>query len=245
VRYFILSDIHSNLEALEAVLEDIGKISPSDKLICLGDVVGYGPNPNECIELMKERAGVTIMGNHDHAVLGLTDPAYFNPYAAYMVFWTRSVLSPANREALESYRISVIEGEILFVHATPKDPLNWEYIFSASDARHHLQDLKEHLCFIGHSHVPLYYAMDPRGRLTGGRKPAFTLRVDDQLRYIVNVGSVGQPRDYNPQSAYAIYDVDNKTIEVRRVPYNIQAVQRKMKEADLPPFLINRLSQGV
>lgn len=245
MRYIIISDLHSNLEALQAVWEDIGEISPSDKIVCLGDVVGYGPNPNECVEMLNEQISFTIMGNHDHAVLGLTDISYFNPYAVYAIFWTRQVLSDQNKKILESYQLSVRENNILFTHATPREPVKWNYIFTPFEASYHLQGMREHICFIGHSHVPLYYAMDNRGHLTGERKSAFNLQVDEAHRYIVNVGSVGQPRDRNPLSSYAIYDINNKTIEVRRVYYDVKVTQQKMRKVNLPPFLITRLSQGV
>lgn len=245
MRYIIISDIHSNLEALQAVFKDIGKVSPSDKIVCLGDVVGYGPDPNACVELVAERASFTIMGNHDHALLGLTDIEYFNPYAAYAILWTQDVLSDQNRKILETYQISVRENQILFVHATPKDPLNWDYISTPADAIYHLENMTEQISFIGHSHIPVYYALDGKNRLTVKRKDAFTLQIQDDLRYIINVGSVGQPRDRNPSAAYAIYDMDEKKVEVRRVPYDIQTTQQKMRRANLPMFLIERLSRGI
>jgi diadenosine tetraphosphatase ApaH/serine/threonine PP2A family protein phosphatase len=245
VRYIIVSDIHSNLEALQAVFKDIGKVSPSDKIVCLGDVVGYGPNPNECVEFIAERTSFTIMGNHDHALLGLTDLEYFNPYAAYALLWTQDVLSDQNRKILETYQISVRENHILFVHATPKDPLNWDYISTPADAIYHLKDMTEPISFIGHSHIPVYYALDGKNRLIEERKDAFTLQIRNGFRYIINVGSVGQPRDRNPSAAYAIYDLDKKRVEVRRVPYDIQTTQQKMRKVNLPVFLIERLSRGI
>jgi predicted phosphodiesterase len=246
MKYFIISDIHSNLEALEAVFEDIGEISPPDKIVCLGDVVGYGPNPNECIELIEERSEFTIMGNHDHAVLGLTSIEYFNPHAIYAILWTRKVLSNRNKKTLETYnKFSLRENHLLFTHATPKDPHTWDYIFSESEAIYHFEGTTDFIRFIGHSHIPISYAIDDQGLLTIERKGAFILSLEDKLRYIINVGSVGQPRDRIPLSAYGVYDVDEKTMQVRRVSYDVEKTQKKMKKVKLPQFLIDRLERGI
>ena len=243
MKYFIFSDIHGNLEALTVVLQQINECAP-DKVICLGDVVGYGPNPNECIQQVHQAADLTIMGNHDHAVLGLTDIAYFNQYARTAVLWTREVLSEENFKILSSYPFQQSTGDILFVHSTPLYPDRWDYIFNPLEGKYYLQHLEEQVCFIGHSHQPLFFEQDKNGRIAFDRKPELSLTVREGCKYIVNVGSVGQPRDGNPQTSFAIYDSEEQRIEVKRLPYDLATTQKKMIEVNLPVFLIERLAHG-
>ena len=243
MKYLIFSDVHGNLEALNVVLEQIESYNP-DKIICLGDVVGYGPNPNECIEHVFHMAHMTIMGNHDHAVLGLTDISYFNQYAKAAVLWTRQVLTEENYKILQAYPFRVSEGNILFVHSTPIHPERWDYIFNPLEGHYYLQHLEEQVCFIGHSHQPLFFEKDQDGQIVFDRKFSFSLPVREDCKYIVNVGSVGQPRDGNPDIAYAIYDTEAQLIEIKRLPYVIAFTQNKMKEIGLPAFLIDRLAYG-
>ena len=243
MRYFIFSDIHGNLEALSVVLAQIEEVTP-DKIFCLGDVVGYGPNPNECIELIHQRAHATIMGNHDHAVLGLTDITYFNQYAKTAVLWTRQVLAEENKAILETYPFSLSTDNILLVHSTPVNPERWDYIFNPLEGRYYLQHLREQMCFIGHSHQPVFFEQNERGDVSYDRKPQLSVNIRDNCKYIINVGSVGQPRDGSPETSYAVYDSDKQVVEVRRLPYDFTLTQRKMAEADLPPFLIERLAHG-
>jgi predicted phosphodiesterase len=243
VKYFIFSDIHGNLEALQVVLEQIEPYHP-DRILCLGDVVGYGPNPNECVELVQQTAHLTIMGNHDHAVLGLTDISYFNQYAKMAVLWTRQTLTAQNFETLRQYPFSVSERNILFVHSTPLNPERWEYIFNPLEGQYYLQHLEQQVCFIGHSHQPLFFEKDQDNRISFDRKPAFSLTVREGCTYIVNVGSVGQPRDSHTESAYTTYDTDAGIIEIKRLPYDYTVTQQKMKDANLPQFLIDRIGYG-
>jgi putative phosphoesterase len=243
VKYLIFSDVHGNLEALNVVLEQIDVCKP-DKVICLGDVVGYGPNPNECIQQVHQVAHITIMGNHDHAVLGLTDISYFNQYAKLAVLWTRQVLTEENYKILQKYPFRVSEGDILFVHSTPLHPERWDYIFNPLEGQYYLQHLEEQVCFIGHSHQPLFFEKDQDDQIIFDRKFAFTLPIREGCKYIINVGSVGQPRDGNPDVSYVIYDTDAKTVEVKRLPYDISLSQKKMEDIGLPAFLIDRLAYG-
>jgi predicted phosphodiesterase len=243
VKYLIFSDIHGNLEALEVVLEQIDVRKP-DRVMCLGDVVGYGPNPNECIRRVTQSAQATIMGNHDHAVLGLTDIAYFNQYAKKAVLWTREVLIEEHYDILRNYPFSISENNILFVHSTPLHPERWDYIFNPLEGQYYLHHLEEQVCFIGHSHQPLFFSQDQEGRIVSDRQPSFELSVQEGYKYIVNVGSVGQPRDGNPNASYAFYDTDAKTIEVDRLAYDFTVTQQKMEEVNLPAFLIDRLAYG-
>lgn len=243
MKYLILSDVHGNLEALTVVLAQIETVRP-DKVICLGDVVGYGPNPNECVELIRRLAATTIMGNHDHAVLGLTDVAYFNQYAKFAVLWTRQVLTEENSWTLQEYPFRASEGDLLFVHSTPLHPERWDYIFNPLEGQYYLQHLEERVCFIGHSHQPLFFEKDQDGQIIFDRKFSFSLPIQAGCKYIINVGSVGQPRDGNPDASCAIYDTDAQLLEVKRLPYNLALTQKKMREIGLPAFLIDRLAYG-
>ena len=243
MKYFIFSDIHGNLEALKTVFQQMKEFAP-DKVICLGDVVGYGPNPNECVELIDQNADLVIMGNHDHAVLGLTDITYFNQYAKIAVLWTRQVMKKENLYILRSYPFQESTGDILFVHSTPLNPGRWDYIFNPLEGRYYLQHLDEKVCFIGHSHQPVFFEQDEQGHVAHDRKAEFSLTVRDECKYIVNVGSVGQPRDGNPETSFATYDSEKQRIEVKRLPYDFKKTQQKMNEANLPVFLIERLAHG-
>lgn len=243
MRYFIFSDIHGNLEALTVVLNQIPQFHP-DRVVCLGDVVGYGPNPNECVQRINQIANIQIMGNHDHAVLGLTDVAYFNQFAKMAVLWTRQILSKENLEILRTFTFKEPESDILFVHSTPVNPERWDYIFNPLEGKYYLQHLQEHICFIGHSHQPLFFEKDVTGQVMFHRNSAFTFSMREGSKYIVNVGSVGQPRDGNPETSFGVYDSDSRTFEVHRLPYDIAATQKKMTELNLPSFLIDRLAYG-
>lgn len=243
MKYFIFSDIHGNLEALKSVFQQIEEFVP-DKVICLGDVVGYGPNPNECVELIDQKADLVIMGNHDHAVLGLTDITYFNQYAKMAVLWTRQVMKKENLDILRSYPFQESMGDILFVHSTPLNPERWDYIFNPLEGRYYLQHLEEKVCFIGHSHQPVFFEQDEQGHVAYDRKAEFSLTVRDECKYIVNVGSVGQPRDGSPETSFATYDSEKHRIEVKRLPYDFKKTQQKMNEANLPVFLVERLAHG-
>ena len=243
MKYFIFSDIHGNLEALAGVLQQINDFLP-DKIICLGDVVGYGPNPNECIQQVSQKADLTIMGNHDHAVLGLTEITYFNQYAKTAILWTKQVVTEENLAILRSYPFRESMGNILFVHSTPLHPERWDYIFNLLEGRYYLQHLQEQVCFIGHSHQPLFFEQDEKGHVAYDRKPEFSLTVRNGCKYIVNVGSVGQPRDGKPEAAFATYDTEYQRIEVKRLAYDFNETQKKMIDANLPMFLIDRLAYG-
>lgn len=243
MKYFIFSDIHGNLEALTTVLQKIPELLP-DKVICLGDIVGYGPNPNECIQRIHQTADEIIMGNHDHAVLGLTDITYFNEYAKIAVLWTRQELTEENFSILNKCPFWKSTGDILFVHSTPLHPERWDYIFTPLEGQYYLQHLKEQVCFIGHSHQPLFFEQDAKGEVTFDRKPQFSLILKAGNKYIVNIGSVGQPRDGNPKTSFAFYDTEEHRIDVIRLPYDFSKTQEKMSDVNLPSFLIERLAYG-
>lgn len=238
MKYAIISDIHSNLTALQNVIDYL-KAEKIDKIICLGDVVGYGPKPNECVELIKEHCEVCLMGNHDHAVLGLTDIEYFNQYARDSVIWTQKHISPENKKFLKSLPFTHEVDEILFVHSTPIHPEEWNYIFSEQDARRNLEHLSQNLVFIGHSHIPVIF------KYNGSSETTDQLELDLQNeRYIVNIGSIGQPRNEDPRSCFVIYDDQNQTINYIRLEYDVKKTFQEIIDNKLSPFLAMRLLHG-
>ncbi len=245
--YAIIADVHANLEALEAALKDIKK-RKIESILFLGDAVGYGPNPNECIEALQEIVSestrtekVSLMGNHDSAVIGLTDLEYFNPNARAAIEWTKDVLTHENRIFLKDLPLvnSLKHDSIFLVHATPKEPEQWHYLLTKQDAYINFHFFTEKICLIGHSHQPSIIEQSPEGELVVYKDKA---DIKDKHRYIINVGSVGQPRDGNPDAAYAL--LNENSIEIKRVSYDILSTQKKMREANLPLFLIERLARG-
>ncbi len=238
--YAVISDVHSNLHALEAVIGDIEGRKIND-IYFAGDAVGYGPKPDRCLEIIKKYCKICIAGNHDWAVIGYTDINYFNEYAREAIFWTKNNISDDHMSDLEGYNIikSSKEYDALFVHATPKDPELWNYIFSLYDAEIHFNYFNQPICFIGHSHNPVVMERLHSGELLLHRN---NVKIKPQSKYIVNVGSVGQPRDGDPRASYAI--IKGNSIEIVRVEYDIKKTQEEMKEAALPEKLIERLSYG-
>ena len=241
MKYAIISDIHGNLEALEAVLAEI-KTREFDELVCLGDVVGYGPNPNECIQLISEQATITLAGNHDYAPLGKLDLSYFNPWAKEAIEWTAEQLQPSSIEFLLGLPLKSEMDGFTIVHATPAQPEEWNYLNTIGDAAKNFAEFVSRVCFIGHSHVPMIVAMNGDEQYRVIRENP--LQFESSSRYIVNVGSVGQPRDLIPKAAFAIYDHDMARYELFRVDYDISETQRKILNAGLPPFLAERLELG-
>lgn len=241
MHYAVISDVHANLEALEAVLDDI-KNRKIENILFLGDVVGYGPNPNECTKLLKDFCKVLLAGNHDYAVLGLTDIEYFNEYARAAVEWTSSIITKQNLSALEALPlIKVLKRDnILLVHSTPKGPQEWHYLLTLWDAENNFHYFEEKICFLGHSHYPFIIERLPSGEMITYKND---VRLGKAERYIINVGSVGQPRDGNPRACYAI--IDDEKVEFIRVKYDIEKTQRKMHNVRLPLPLIERLERGV
>ncbi len=243
MRALVVSDIHANMIALDAVIKDAGQF---DQIWCLGDVVGYGPNPNECVERLRAYDVVCLAGNHDLAVVGKLGLWDFSSDAKEVVGWTRHQLSGGSREWLENLAsISVmVDRDVTLVHGSPRDPI-WEYIVSPPIARVCFEQTVTGLCLVGHTHVPVIF-----------RKPTYGVGIQTQWlsvnqpvalnldRLIINPGSVGQPRDEDPRAAYAIVDTDAKTLVHRRAQYDVATVQKKMKEAHLPGGLIRRLRFG-
>jgi len=236
----VLSDVHSNLDALEVVLEDITQRKIKDAVF-IGDAVGYGPNPNECVELLVEKCTILLAGNHDWGVLGLTDIAYFNEYARAAIEWTKRVLTENNSDTLRTFLITkeMDKEDIFLVHSTPKEPEEWHYLLTLWDAEVNFHYFDNKFCFLGHSHTPFIVERLPSGELVTYREAA---RIGETERFIINAGSVGQPRDGDPRASYAI--ISDEKIEIVRVPYDVENVQRKMRKEGLPSLLIERLSRG-
>jgi diadenosine tetraphosphatase ApaH/serine/threonine PP2A family protein phosphatase len=233
----ILSDIHSNLEALDAALEYI-RGRDIDNIYCLGDIVGYGPNPNECVERIRENCKVALMGNHDYAAVGMADIEYFNDYARASVFWTRDTLSQENLTYLESLPFSYEEEAFLLVHSSPSNPSRWHYILSREIAEIEMDYFKQPLCFIGHSHVPVVYSADQ-----AIREHHISLDTDGR-KYIINVGSIGQPRDGEPKLCFVVYDTESRELEYVRLHYPVNTTYEKIIKNGLPVFLAERLLKG-
>ncbi len=241
MRYGIISDIHGNLEALSAVLDEIQN-REIDQLICLGDIVGYGANPNECIELVRQNCQIILAGNHDYAALKKVDTSNFNNYAQDAIGWTIGNLNPESTAFLDTLKVFHKVDQIYFVHSTPLDPTEWNYILSTYDAYESFQEFQEQICFIGHSHVPIIFLNRQRHRYDVIEKKE--LLIDQKNRYIINVGSVGQPRDLDSRAAYGIFDDELRSFTLYRVEYDIEKTQAKMRAAGLPEFLIIRLQIG-
>lgn len=241
MRTAVLSDIHGNVEALEAVLADAGRVG-FDRLYSLGDIVGYGPDPATCIEIVRRRASVSLAGNHDAAVAGVTSLDDFNEFARWAVEWTAARLDGGQLEYLGSLPYTYRAPGLLCAHASPVEPWRWHYIHGLADLDDHFAAFTERLCFVGHSHRPGVYAIRPGG---GAARHGAREQLRPGLRYLVNAGSVGQPRDRNPQASYVIYDEADERVEVRRVPYPVAETQLKMRAAGMPAFLVDRLDAGV
>lgn len=240
MRYAILSDIHANLEALRAVLADAdGRV---DALLCLGDVVGYGADPAACIDLVTQRCHAIVGGNHEHAVAGRLDLDWFNPYARAAAEWTRTRLGDDARAWLGALPLVRELEDATLVHASPGQPGEWEYLVTAEDGFAEFPAFATRLCFVGHSHVPGVWAVGSWGREHD--LGDVDVAIESGTRYIVNVGSVGQPRDRDARAAYALWDPAARRVTIRRVPYDVATARSKIVAAGLPRFLAERLAEG-
>ncbi len=240
LRYAIVSDIHSNIEALDAAL---ALIRPDDDIVCLGDVVGYGPNPNECVETIRARTSVTVLGNHDLAAIDNFGLAYFNPAAREAMRWTQRVITPENLGWLNSLGYEFRAPEFLLVHGAPKN--YFEYILDKPGAARAFAATDAPVIFIGHTHIAEYYALEPGGSISHKHmQQGGDIALAPGTRYVINVGSVGQPRDLNPRASFGIYDVEARRVSIVRFDYSIARVQEKIVSADLPEALARRLLVG-
>ena len=241
MRYLVISDIHSNLQAFEAVLAD----APAyDRVWCLGDVVGYGPDPNECVARLQGLPHASLAGNHDWAVLGKLGLDSFNLDARSANAWTRAELTPASRDYLSELPVEAELDGFTAVHASPREPV-WEYVVDTGVALANFDHFATPVCLLGHSHIPLAFILDKQcGRCRLTLPQPFSHLSLDSDSAMINPGSVGQPRDGDPRASYALLDTETMTWEFRRVQYDVQEVQERMRASDLPRRLIARLAFG-
>lgn len=243
MRYLIISDIHANLAALEAVLEETGDF---DAVWCLGDLVGYGPDPNECVARIKELGATTVVGNHDCAALGQLSLDQFNQDARTANAWTREQLTAESRAYLESLLKRVEKEDYTLVHGSPREP-TWEYILDVERASANFKHFDTRICLVGHTHVPGAFIQDQESGRYGvvvSPYPGSMPLDEPNLRLIINPGSVGQPRDGDPRASYAILDTEAQTWHQCRVDYPIQVTQERMRASDLSHRLVKRLELG-
>lgn len=243
MKYAIVSDIHSNYEAFVSVIEEI-KNEKVDKIFCCGDIVGYGPNPDECINLIKQYSIVSVLGNHDVGVLDKVDLSWFNKDASDAIIINKKLISFENFRFLETLSTSFIEGNFLFVHGSPRDNI-YEYLLDLSSLKLNIKFMNQKICFCGHTHSPFIYSFNietEKGEVFYTDKVAF--EIEKSKKYIINVGSVGQPRDGDNRACYVIFDLEKNTVKFNRVKYNINLTQKKMLLLNMPEFLITRLDFG-
>jgi predicted phosphodiesterase len=239
MKYAIIADIHANLEAFQVVLED-ARNQKVTHYACLGDVVGYNANPKECLEIVRKMNIPCVKGNHDEYCSTEDALEGFNPAAAEAVYWTREQLSNEERQWLCELKYSRMVANFTLVHATLDAPERWGYVFDKLAAAASFPYQNTQVCFFGHTHVPVAFMRDTVVR--GGTYSKF--KIDTAKKYFINVGAVGQPRDNNPKAAYVVYDMDEGTIELRRLEYDIPTAQKKILAAGLPERLAERLAVG-
>lgn len=241
MRILVISDIHANLTALDAVLEAAGKF---DAAWCLGDLVGYGPDPNECVTRVRQLPGlICIIGNHDAAALQQIEDDVFNPEARTAILWTRKALTETTITYLNSLPETTRNTQVTLSHGSPRHPV-WEYLLDVRTATLSFDHFTTPYCFVGHTHLPVVYILEKGSQFARLVIPEVDQTVQLTPRMILNPGSVGQPRDRDPRASFAIYDSEDNTWVLRRVNYDISAVQSRMKRAGLPERHIQRLSVG-
>lgn len=238
-KYAILGDIHANIEALAAVIEDARSQSVTD-FVCVGDVVGYNASPRECVELVRELDCLTVRGNHDHYCSYPEPLDDFHPMAASVIEWTRRQLPEDQLDWLQNLKMQVVVKGFMMVHSTLDMPERWGYVFDSLEAEAHLSYQNMSLCFHGHTHVSVVFEW--HGQVT--RTEPVNTKITLGRKYLINTGSVGQPRDGDPRASYCIFNPKIREVEFRRVPYDIQSAQERIKLAKLPDRLAQRLALG-
>ncbi len=241
MRYVVISDIHGNFPALQMVLVDA---QPFDAVLCLGDVVGYGPNPNECVERLQDFPFTCIVGNHDWGAIGRADLLIFNNDARQALYWTQQELSAENRSFLSDLPVTVEMDSFLLAHGSPREPI-WEYLVDARSARDNFAQFNFQVALVGHTHLPLALEWAEEHKQARILLPDWGTPLSlSGRRLILNPGSVGQPRDGDPRASYAILDADQMTWEFRRISYAVEITQERMRARGLPQRLIDRLQMG-
>ncbi len=241
MRYGIFSDVHSNLEALEAVL-GYYRNEAIDKYLCVGDIVGYGANPRECLDALRRIISVCVAGNHDWALTGKFSLAFFNPIAKAALISNAKELSKVEKDYLDNLELIFFNNDLTLVHGTLNEAQNFNYLTSKGQALGTFRLMKSNICFVGHTHIPQVLEFDAKAGVC--QLAADNLKIKKSKKYIVNVGSVGQPRDSDPRASFAIFDTDREEILIKRVAYDVKKAQEKILGAGLPDFLASRLSIG-
>jgi predicted phosphodiesterase len=241
MRLGIFSDVHGNVEALDTVLRELEK-EEVNLTICLGDLVGYGPDPNQCIKKVMNASDIVLAGNHDHAAVNLLSTEHFNEQARIAIEWTSQVLTNKSKNILSNLPMMETIDQILIVHATPEEPEQWHYIFTVEDAYRNLINMSVPICLVGHSHAPMAFIQNEEKKIL--LQNATEVDIQPNRKYIINVGSVGQPRDGDPRAAYGILDMEKNMFHLKRLAYPINKVQEKMVKKGLPAPLIERLTAG-
>lgn len=241
MRYGIFSDIHSNLEAFDSVIKAY-KSEAIDKYLCIGDVVGYATNPKECIDKVSKLAVITAAGNHDWAAVNLFSLDYFNEIAKEALLWTRRNIDDRDRVFLESLRPLYKIEDFTLVHGTLDNPQEFNYMTDGYIAEGTFRVLETSICFVGHTHQPAAFIKDKNGGIHYLQDDSYDIKPGN--KYIINVGSVGQPRDGNPKAAYGIYDSEKREVRIKRTAYDFESARKKIIESGLPNFLGDRLLSG-
>lgn len=239
--YGIFSDIHSNMAALEAVMASM-ESHGVERRICLGDLVGYCADADACVKMVQEKSQVCLLGNHDSVAVRREPALHFNQFARVAIEWTQARLSKESVDFMKKLPYIVEEGEFCFVHASPKSPADWYYVASLDEAVDAFDFFTTRACFVGHTHSPVIVAMGPDGTPKVVEEDSYTPL--DHERLLVNVGSVGQPRDRNPEACWCLMDSTSLRVQFIRVPYDIGKTQESMRSQNFPPFLIQRIADG-
>ena len=237
----VFSDMHSNLQAYEAFIEDCKK-EKIDRYYCAGDIVGYGANPRECIELTKELSCSVVCGNHDWAAAGKMSCDYFNENAKEAVLWTQGAIDEVDKNYLSGLPFVYDKGDLTLVHGSLDSPEEFNYILDLRSATYNFQMQKTRLCFIGHSHVPVIF-FKPKDSYVN-YTAQLEVKIEPDIFYLINVGSIGQPRGGDWRSCYCIYDDDKNSLRLKRIEYDVKAASKAIIDADLPPYLAHRLERG-
>jgi len=244
--YLIFSDLHSNLESLEKFIE-ISETIPHDQKVCLGDIVGYNADPNPCVDWVRDNVDIVLAGNHDYAAVKKIDPSDFNPDALKACLWTREALTERNIEYLNSLPTKKEQDGVLWVHSSPFEEEEWHYVNNQYDGEDNFPHFDTQWCFLGHTHKPVILGKPPQSKVEavyGGAVHYWEHILKQDWRYIINVGSLGQPRDGIPSPCFVVFDSDSLSVEFRRFDYDVQRTQEKIKHNKLPPILAERLSAG-
>ena len=241
MRYGFFSDVHANEEALRAAIKDFKKENLA-KVFFLGDAVGYGPSPNECVSLIDEITDIKIMGNHDYAALGLIETDLFNHFAQESMEWTMGQLNDKSRKIMAEFVLDYRFRLFHLVHSTPREPQNWYYLLDLDEAEDNFPYFSKQVCLIGHSHRPaIIKKYQDRHCFLFEEEETI---IETGFKYIINIGSIGQPRDGTSKGCYLIYDTKGKLAKLKRVEYDVEKTQAKMRKMELPQYLIDRLSVG-